>query len=128
MTVIEKNSFNQLIENVCNAHYVLQTKAQQSVNRFLTERNWLTGYYIVEYEQNGNDRAKYGEKLLEEIAKKLKYKGLKGFTAVALRTYRTFYLNYPQIRQTVSVELQTAEYKELPHTKVPCRIRKRLLF
>ena len=91
MTVIEKNNFNQLIENVYNTHCTLQTKAQQSVNRFLTVRNWLTGHYVVEYEQNGNDRAKYGEKLLEEIAKKLKDKGLKGFSLRALRDYRTFY-------------------------------------
>ena len=115
MTIIEKNNFNRLIENGYNAHHTLQTKAQQSVNRFLTVRNWLTGYYIVEYEQNGNDRAKYGEKLLEEMAIKLKDKELKGFTVVALRTYRTFYLNYPQIRQTVSVELQNAEYKAFSH-------------
>jgi hypothetical protein len=58
MTVIKQKSFNQLIENVYNTHRALQTKAQQSVNRFLTVRNWLTGCYIVEYEQNGNDRAK----------------------------------------------------------------------
>ena len=25
-----------------------------------TSRAWLTGYYIVEYEQHGADRAKYG--------------------------------------------------------------------
>ena len=113
MTVIEKNSFNQLIENVCNAHYVLQTKAQQSVNRFLTERNWLTGYYIVEYEQNGNDRAKYGDNLLEEISKSLKNRGLKGLSSRSLYDYRTFYSTYTQISQTVSAKLQLSEYKEL---------------
>ena len=48
MTIIKQNSFNQLIENIYNTHCALQTKAQQSENRFLTVRNWLTGYYIVE--------------------------------------------------------------------------------
>ena len=115
MTAIEKNNFNQLIENVCNAHYALQTKAQQSVNRFLTERNWLTGYYIVEYEQNGNDRAKYGDNLLEEISKSLKNRGLKGFSARSLYDYRTFYNTYIQISQTLSAKLQLPEYKELIH-------------
>ena len=113
MTAIEKNSFNQLIENVYNAHYALQTKAQQSVNRFLTVRNWLTGYYIVEYEQKGNDRAKYGENLLEEISKSLKNRGLKGFSARSLYDYRTFYSTYTQISQTLSAKLQSPEYKEL---------------
>ena len=30
-------------------------------------RNWLIGYYIVEYEQNGKDRAEYGAKLLKKL-------------------------------------------------------------
>ena len=112
MTVIKLNSFNQLIENIYNTHCTLQTKAQQSVNRFLTIRNWLTGYYLLEYEQNGYDRAKYGEKLLEEMAKRLKDKGLKGFSLRSLYDCRTFYNTYIQISQAVSAELQISEYKE----------------
>jgi hypothetical protein len=27
----------------------------------MTIRNWLIGYYIVEFEQNGKDRAEYGK-------------------------------------------------------------------
>jgi len=34
----------------------------------LTIRNWLIGYYIVEFEQNGKDRAEYGISLLKSIA------------------------------------------------------------
>jgi len=71
----------------------------------------LTGYYLIEYEQNGNDRVKYGEKLLEEMAMQLKERGLKGFSLRALRDCRAFYAAYPQIRQTLSAELQTPEYK-----------------
>jgi len=114
MSVVEQKDFNQLIESVCGIHCVLQTKAQQSVNRFLTIRNWLTGYYIVEYEQHGGDRAKYGEKLLEIIAQNLKNRGLKGFSLRALRNYRALYITYPQIRQTMSAELQSSKYERLP--------------
>ena len=124
MTVIEKNNFNQLIENVYNAHSALQTKAQQSVNRFLTVRNWLTGYYIVKYEQNGSDRAKYGERLLDEISRSLKNRGLKGFSARSLYDYRIFYSTYTQISQTLSAKLHFPEYKELIYFKeVPSPIR-----
>ena len=41
----------------------------------LTARNWLVGYYIVEFEQNGEDRAKYGDKLINRLAKEINRKG-----------------------------------------------------
>jgi hypothetical protein len=37
----------------------------------VTTRAWLTGYYIVEYEQHGADRAKYGTGLLKKLAARL---------------------------------------------------------
>jgi predicted nuclease of restriction endonuclease-like (RecB) superfamily len=86
----------------------LQENAVKTVNFNLTVRNWLIGCHIVEYEQNGKDRAKYGNKLIDEMAKRLKSKGLKGYSPMALRTNRTFYKSYPQIQQTLSVELQKA--------------------
>ena len=113
MTVIKENTFESLIQRLYNTHCTLQAKAQQSVNRLLTVRNWLMGFYIVEYEQHGKDRAKYGEKLLEEISKNLKNKGLKGFSIRSLRDHRNFYTTYPQIRQTLSAELQKPDYKEI---------------
>ena len=40
------------------------TRAAVAVNQALVLRNWLIGAYIVEFEQNGTDRAKYGTRLL----------------------------------------------------------------
>ena len=34
------------------------------------------GYYIVEFEQYGKDRAKYGEKLLKQLASSINRRGL----------------------------------------------------
>jgi len=34
----------------------------------MVARNWLIGWYIVEYEQIGADRAKYGSRLIERLA------------------------------------------------------------
>ena len=76
-------------------------------------RNWLIGCYIIEFEQNGEDRAKYGIGLLEEIAKKLKNKGLKGLHRRALNTCRLFYQTYPQIWLTLSAELQNSQYTNM---------------
>jgi predicted nuclease of restriction endonuclease-like (RecB) superfamily len=87
------------------ADYFLK-QAQKQVNTALTLRNWIIGYYIVEYEQKGKDRAKQGEKLLKEIAKGLKNAGLKGFSFRSLYSCRQIYLMYPQILQTVSAKFQ----------------------
>jgi predicted nuclease of restriction endonuclease-like (RecB) superfamily len=106
MTLIRKNNFEGLIDNVYQTHCLLQGNAAKAVNFNLTVRNWLVGWYIVEYEQNGEDRAQYGARLLDEMAKNIKAKGIKGLDARTLRSCRTFYGLYPQIRGTVSAELQ----------------------
>jgi predicted nuclease of restriction endonuclease-like (RecB) superfamily len=68
--------------------------ATKAVNSLLTARNWLIGFYIVEYEHNGKDRAEYGKSLTKELAKRLDTKGL---SARNLWLYRQFFLTYPQI-------------------------------
>ena len=103
-----KNDFDELVNSIYQTHCVLQENAAKAINYNLTVRNWLIGCYIVEFEQNGEDRAKYGTSLLEEIANKLKNKGLKGFSISALKNHRTFYLYYPQISQSVIGELELA--------------------
>ena len=113
MTLVKKNSFEKLIDNVYQTHCYLQLDAQKAVNQNLTIRNWLIGYYIVEFEQEGEDRAKYGTRLLEEMAKKIKEKAIKGLDIKTLRTCRIFYNTYPQIRGSVTAELQHIENKRL---------------
>jgi len=99
-------NFDKLINLIATTQQHLQQKALQTVNQFLTVRNWIIGYYIVEYEQKGEDRAQYGENLLEFLAAGLKSKGLKGFAISNLRSFRQFYQMYPQIHQTVSGEFK----------------------
>ena len=100
-----KDGFQLLISNVCQTHSALQQHALQAINQSLTVRNWLIGCYIVEFEQNGEGRAKYGARLLAEMAKELKKRGIKGCSVMALQNNRNFYQMYPQIQQTVSVKL-----------------------
>ena len=80
-------------------------KIQKQVNVSITLRNWLIGSYIVEYEQLGEDRANYGQMVLEKLAARLKQKGLKGMAETNLKLFRQLFLTYPQIRQTLSDEL-----------------------
>jgi predicted nuclease of restriction endonuclease-like (RecB) superfamily len=96
-------NFQLLVNTIQQTHSTLQQSALKSVNKHLTIRNWLVGFYIVEFEQNGEDRAKYGEKLLPELAKAI---GIKGLSETNLIINRQFYRIYPQIRQTVSDQLK----------------------
>ncbi len=77
----------------------MQKSAVNVVNQMLTIQNWLIGYYIVEYEQNGKDRAKYGDRLIESIAVKLNH--IKGIDKRSLFKFRQFYLYYPQLADTI---------------------------
>ena len=55
-----KMDYNILIEKIQSTHQTLSVNASKSVNIHLTIRNLLVGFYIVEFEQNGKDRAEYG--------------------------------------------------------------------
>lgn len=99
-------NFDKLILAITDAQNHLQRKAVQSANQKLVIRNWLIGFYIVEYEQNGQDRAKYGAKLLKHLAEELKQKRVKGMSYRSLNKYRKFYQVYPQIVPSVTAQLQ----------------------
>ena len=94
----EMKDFNQLSQLIQKIHGATQTETVKAINRMLTLRNWLIGYYIVEYEQKGNDRAKYGDKLLNALEKSLNTKGL---TATLFYHAREFYTDYPQIKDYI---------------------------
>jgi predicted nuclease of restriction endonuclease-like (RecB) superfamily len=95
----------------------LQT-AIQAINFHLTLRNWLFGRYIVEYEQNGKDRAKYGQSLLKKLAKDLSKQMGKGASDRSLYKMVLFFRTYP-ISPTVSAKslpviAQTVSAKSSP--------------
>lgn len=69
-------NFPQLANNIRFTHEILQNNAFRAINQNITVRNWLVGFWIVEFEQNGEDRAKYGDKLLDTISKTISVKGL----------------------------------------------------
>ena len=89
---------DSLVKQISNVQDVLQSVAAHAINLSLTARNWLIGYYIVEYEQNGEDRAQYGENLLKTVAHRLKRNGLGGRR---LYEFRQFYGTYPSMGETV---------------------------
>lgn len=100
-------TFEILAERVKNVHNATSSVAKGAVNQLLTIRNWAIGCYIVEYEQEGCDRAKYGARLLQNLAEELSIKGL---DRSMLNVCRLFYIKYPQICATVSHKLQGIDY------------------
>ncbi len=98
--------FSSLVTRIKELHGSLQNAASKSVNVMLTLRNWLIGYYIAEYELRGSDRAAYGERMIECLAKELKQLGVSRSDARELYRYLKFYNTYPEIVETVSPQLQ----------------------
>jgi len=89
---------------------IMQQSALVAVNTNLTIRNWLIGFYIVEFEQKGEDRAKYGEKLLQNLADKLNEDG---FSYRNLKLFRQFFTLYPQLSDFVRKYLQLPDYEDI---------------
>ncbi len=88
-------SFDHLTSLVEQVHTSAYSASVKAINRFATVRNYVIGYYIVEYEQHGSDRAKYGEKLLKRLAEKVNKRGI---NETLLTNCRKFYSIYPQIK------------------------------
>ena len=87
-------------------------QAFNAVNTSLLMANWKTGEYIVEFEQKGEARAKYGDALLVNLSKDLTRLRGRGFSRSALTYMRKFYLAFPKCA-TVSHKLTWSHYLEL---------------
>ncbi|MDX2241508.1 MAG: PDDEXK nuclease domain-containing protein [Leptolyngbyaceae cyanobacterium bins.302] len=91
--------YNRLLAGISYINNFSQIAVARAVNQTLTLRNWLIGAYIIEYEQNGVDRAAYGTQLIETLAKDLKKRGIAGFAISNLRNFRQFALAYPHLAE-----------------------------
>ena len=90
-------SFERLVTAIGQAHAELAAQASRAVNSGLTLRNWLIGFHIAEYEQQGADRAQYGDTLIERLSDRLIQAGVSRAEARELRRYRQFYLTTPKL-------------------------------
>ncbi len=76
----------------------------RAVNAVMTATYWDVGRRIVEYEQRGSDRAKYGQRLLSLMSVDLSKQFGRGFSADNLELMRRFYASHPlpHISETLS--------------------------
>jgi len=77
------------------------------VNQAHVIRNWLIGAHIVEFEQHGEDRARYGARLLPRLADDLKKRGHKGLGVSMLELMRRLYQVYSQLDARIPQPLVT---------------------
>jgi predicted nuclease of restriction endonuclease-like (RecB) superfamily len=104
-------SYSAVLDEITELLQSAKRTTARAVNTVMTTVYWEIGRRIVEYEQKGEARAAYGEKLLERLAADLGERFGRGFGLINLRQMRRFYLEWPrpQIRQTVSDESQSPQ-------------------
>ena len=95
--------FEALVGKIQSATHALRQDALGIINRSVTARAWLTGYYIVEYEQGGKARAEYGDGLLKRLATRISDKSV---TFESLKKNRRFYQTFSGLVVPVAAYLR----------------------
>jgi uncharacterized protein DUF1016 len=111
-------SYETLISTIAEVHARTQTGAAGAVNRYLTLRNWFIGAYVVQFEQNGADRASYGQQLLVHLARDLARRRIPGCSPEMLGRMRVFYRTYPQLGENSSSPFATESGTSLAPTQI----------
>lgn len=104
--------YQKLVDSIGITIEHARQRAFQAVNNELLQANWEIGKYIIEFEQQGNEKAEYGSALLTNLSKDLKTRFGKGFSKSNIYLMRQFYLKY-QIFQSVTGKLTWTHYAEL---------------
>lgn len=84
-------NFEKLISDVITIDSHFKEGTANVINKNFTIRNWLIGAYIVEFEQNGKERAEYGGNLIQKLAEQ---DNIRGLSARSLAQFKQFYLLY----------------------------------
>lgn len=109
---LEKQPYSELIGKIGGLLQQGRQQAVQSVNTILVQTYWFIGQHIVEFEQNGNQKAEYGSQLFERLSNDLTFAHGKGFSRSNLLYMRKLYLSFP-ISETLSHLLTWSHYFEI---------------
>ena len=101
---------NGFYEDIKDILQKARDTAYKQVNFIMVEAYWNIGKQIVEQEQNGEDRAKYGKYIIKELSTRLTKDFGKGYSVQNLWNMRQFYLTFP-ILSTLCRELSWSHYK-----------------
>lgn len=101
-----------------------RSNAYRAINFAMVEAYWKIGRMIVEEEQNGKERADYGDYLIRNLSIRLTKDFGRGFTETNLRNFRQFFLAFPfedtgEIRYALRSELSWTHYRALMRLEKP---------
>lgn len=109
--IYKDNEVNNIFNNIKDLVINSRNKVYHTVNTEMLNLYWNIGKVIMEIQQ-GDERASYGDTVLDKLSKKLTNEFGKGFSKKNLERMRKFYLMYP-IWKTVSAKLSWSHYLEL---------------
>jgi len=104
--------YEELVSIISKVLLEGKNKIATTINTTMIEVYWHIGLYIVEYEQNGKERAEYGTKLLKRLSKDLSQRFGRGYSWRNLYNMKEFYLQFP-ILQTSSAKFSNYKTKKL---------------
>ena len=113
---ITTRTYNSLLERIGEILNQARIRVVREINKAQVLAYWEIGREIVEFEQKGKARAKYGEELIKRLSADLSAKFGRGFSERNLRNMRAFYLNFP-IRQTLSAKFKETQKSETASPK-----------
>lgn len=103
-SILKKSNYKNLVQSIGSLIQSTRMRVVQTINTEMVNLYWEIGRHIIEYEQGGNDRAKYGTRLIENLAEDLAAEFGKGFSSRNLKNMRMLYEAFP-IRQALPAEL-----------------------
>jgi hypothetical protein len=98
-----KSSYTQLLNRISQRYTKGKSIAFQAVNECIIDTNWDIGKYIVEFEQKGSSRAKYGVNLLDNLSKDLTLRYGRGFSRSSLNYIRLFTCFFQIVRRCLTI-------------------------
>ena len=106
-----QGNVTSIFEEIRNLVINSRNRVYTAVNTEMLSLYWNIGKIIMEIQQ-GDERATYGDAVLEKLSIKLTTEFGKGFSVINLRRMRKFYILFP-IRSSVLNELSWSHYLEL---------------
>ncbi|WP_294283032.1 PDDEXK nuclease domain-containing protein, partial [uncultured Chryseobacterium sp.] len=117
--MIERSQFNQeLYSSIAKIIIDAKTQVYRSSNTILLKMYWEIGKLIIEDEQNGELRAKYGKSVLKNLAAQISLEFGKGFNERNLNNMRAFFMAFP-IWNAVRTELSWTHYRIISRVENP---------
>jgi DUF1016 N-terminal domain len=98
---LSSGEYGTLLVDITGWLETARKQAGRAVNAVMTATYWRIGQRIFEQEQRGNERAGYGERLVEQLAQDLTARFGRGFSRANVFQMRQFYLAYQKV-QTAS--------------------------